>query len=119
LPSSNINCEAARLLGITEAFRNAWDAMPMSVAALFIKIAERDLAGDPLGITEAGEAVGMSLASASRNALLLDYKLAERGAEPLGLVRAARHPRDYRRKVLKLTETGRMFYGRLASLVRT
>lgn len=105
-----------RLMAIINELRSVWEGMPMSVAALFVKIAQYDQRHEPLTITEAGEMVGMKLASASRNIQLLESKMGERGQPPVALVEVRSHPSDYRKKVVSLTPKGRTLYGRLNSL---
>ncbi|TXR49876.1 MarR family winged helix-turn-helix transcriptional regulator [Phyllobacterium endophyticum] len=110
--------EGLRLLAIMEALQEAWEGMPVSVASLFIVIAQHDSRKDALSITEAGERVGMKLASTSRNIQLLENKMGERGSKPVALVEIKAHPSDYRRKVVQLTPKGRALYERLCNLVR-
>jgi hypothetical protein len=90
--STNTFDHGLRLLAVLESLREAWEGMPMSVAALFVKIAQHDQRHDLLTITEAGEMVGMKLASTSRNIQLLENRIGERGSEPVALVEGQSTP---------------------------
>ena len=117
MASQSNNVNSMRVLTIIDELRKVWDGMPMSVASLFIAIAQSDNKGDPLTITEAGDQVGMKLASTSRNIKLLAHGMAERGTGPIHLVEVKDHPRDYRRKVVVLTPKGRELFDRLCAVV--
>jgi len=110
--------DTLRLMAIVDEVRKLWDGMPVSVVALFLAIAEADAAHERLGITEAGERCGMTLASASRNILLLAHKRADRGHPPLEVVAIKPFPGDFRRKMVVLTPKGRLVFERLCKLVR-
>lgn len=107
-----------RLFNTLGEFNRYWEGMNVTVAMLFVKIAQADFSGRPLSITEAGEAASMKLATASRNILLLETRRETKDGEPLDLVTVRAHPKDYRTKIVTLTPKGRNMYKRILELMR-
>lgn len=107
-----------RIFTALSEFNRHWEGMNVTVAMLFVKIAQADFASRPLSITEASEATSMTLASASRNIQLLEQRRATKDSDPLDLVVIKAHPKDYRTKVVTLTPKGRNMYKRILELMR-
>lgn len=102
-----------RLAAIVGAFRVANAELPMQQAALLFAIAMRP----GLTATEAGEAVGLSQSSTSRNVLALS-PVHRKGVPGLGLVEQRPDRDDGRKVCLYLTNAGTAFVANLLSIVR-
>jgi DNA-binding MarR family transcriptional regulator len=98
-------------------FDKVWSNMSVQTAALFMRLAAADQRGKPMSITEAHEASGMTLASASRNIQALEQRRENKDSEPLNLVEVRVHPTQYRAKVIVLTTRGKHFYNRILELM--
>ena len=102
-----------RLAAIVGAFRAANAELPMQQAALLFAIAMRP----GLTATEAGEAVGLSQSSTSRNMLALS-PVHRNGVPGLGLVEQRPDRDDGRKVCLYLTREGTAFVSNLLNIAR-
>ncbi|WP_207455845.1 MarR family transcriptional regulator [Azospirillum sp. SYSU D00513] len=104
--------EVATLVHVLEAFRRLDPDLPIQYALSFMTIARNE----GLSIGELAERLGIAQSSASRNVAALS-RWHSFGKAGLGLVQAVEDPRERRRKVVTLTDTGRAFLDELRAIV--
>lgn len=98
-------------------FDQLWPGISAQTAALFMMIAEADLRGKPMSITEACDASGMTLAAASRNIQAFEGRRKDVNDDPLNLISVRVHPTQYRAKLATLTPRGKNLYTRITQLM--
>ncbi|MGZ2448480.1 DNA-binding MarR family transcriptional regulator [Rhizobium ruizarguesonis] len=106
-----------RFVTALSEFEKLWPGINVQTASMFMQIAAADLRGSPMSITEASDAAGITLASASRIVQGFEMRRAGRDDEPLHLLEARAHPTQYRAKVVVLTQRGKNLYNRIVQLM--
>ncbi|CAO3372153.1 winged helix-turn-helix DNA-binding protein [Azospirillum brasilense] len=104
--------EVTTVVHVLEAFRKLDPDLPIQYALSFMTIAQNE----GISIGELAERLGIAQSSASRNVAALS-RWHSFGKAGLDLVQAQEDPRERRRKIVTLTDTGRAFLEQLRAIV--
>lgn len=104
--------EVLTVIQVLEAFRKLDPDLPIQYALSFMTIAQ----SEGISIGELAERLGIAQSSASRNVAALS-RWHSFGKAGLDLVQAQEDPRERRRKIVTLTDTGRVFLADLRAIV--
>ena len=104
--------EVTTVVHVLEAFRKLDPDLPIQYALSFMTIAQNE----GISIGELAERLGIAQSSASRNVAALS-RWHSFGKAGLDLVQAQEDPRERRRKIVTLTDTGRAFLDELRAIV--
>ncbi|MBK3773651.1 MarR family winged helix-turn-helix transcriptional regulator [Azospirillum aestuarii] len=105
--------EVTTVVHVLEAFRKLDPDLPIQYALSFMTIARNE----GISIGELAERLGIAQSSASRNVAALS-RWHSFGKAGLDLVQAQEDPRERRRKIVTLTDTGRAFLEELRAIVK-
>ncbi|WP_188259836.1 MarR family winged helix-turn-helix transcriptional regulator [Azospirillum tabaci] len=105
--------EVTTVVHVLEAFRKLDPDLPIQYALSFMTIAQNE----GMSIGELAERLGIAQSSASRNVAALS-RWHSFGKAGLDLVQAQEDPRERRRKIVTLTDTGRAFLEELRAIVK-
>lgn len=105
--------EVTTVVHVLEAFRKLDPDLPIQYALSFMTIARNE----GISIGELAERLGIAQSSASRNVAALS-RWHSFGKAGLDLVQAQEDPRERRRKIVTLTDTGRAFLEELRDIVK-
>lgn len=105
--------EVTTVVHVLEAFRKLDPDLPIQYALSFMTIAQNE----GISIGELAERLGIAQSSASRNVAALS-RWHSFGKAGLDLVQAQEDPRERRRKIVTLTDTGRAFLEQLRAIVK-
>ncbi|GAA4254021.1 winged helix DNA-binding protein [Azospirillum formosense] len=105
--------EVTTVVHVLEAFRKLDPDLPIQYALSFMTIAQNE----GISIGELAERLGIAQSSASRNVAALS-RWHSFGKAGLDLVQAQEDPRERRRKIVTLTDTGRAFLEELRAIVK-
>ena len=105
--------EVTTVVHVLEAFRKLDPDLPIQYALSFMTIARNE----GISIGELAERLGIAQSSASRNVAALS-RWHSFGKAGLNLVQAQEDPRERRRKIVTLTDTGRAFLEELRAIVK-
>lgn len=112
MPARVRHDEVATVVQVLEAFRKLDPDLPIQYALSFMTIAQ----SEGISIGELAERLGIAQSSASRNVAALS-RWHSFGKAGLDLVQAQEDPRERRRKIVTLTDTGRAFLNGLRAIV--
>ncbi|CAO3414644.1 winged helix-turn-helix transcriptional regulator [Azospirillum argentinense] len=105
--------EVTTVVHVLEAFRKLDPDLPIQYALSFMTIAQNE----GISIGELAERLGIAQSSASRNVAALS-RWHSFGKAGLDLVQAQEDPRERRRKIVTLTDSGRAFLEELRAIVK-
>lgn len=112
MPARVRHDEVATVVQVLEAFRKLDPDLPIQYALSFMTIAQ----SEGISIGELAERLGIAQSSASRNVAALS-RWHSFGKAGLDLVQAQEDPRERRRKIVTLTDSGRAFLADLRAIV--
>jgi len=112
MPARARHDEVTTVVQVLEAFRKLDPDLPIQYALSFMTIAQ----SEGISIGELAERLGIAQSSASRNVAALS-RWHSFGKAGLDLVQAQEDPRERRRKIVTLTDTGRAFLDGLRVIV--
>lgn len=112
MPARVRHDEVSTVVQVLEAFRKLDPDLPIQYALSFMTIAQ----SEGISIGELAERLGIAQSSASRNVAALS-RWHSFGKAGLDLVQAQEDPRERRRKIVTLTDSGRAFLAGLRGII--
>lgn len=111
-----MSLENIKLQRVIQEFRFLDPEMQMQTALAFLLVADRDRNGNITTVSDVGNYLGLSSASASRNVALLS-RFSRKGTHGHDLISLNENPARRNEKHIKLTDKGKALMSRLEEYI--